>query len=69
MLFRSYLEDIYTISMSLAGVPAVSVPCGSVAGPRGRLPVGMQLVAPLFEEARLLAAARRFERETAAVSP
>ena len=60
-----YLEDVYTISVSLAGLPAVSVPCGFVSAGARRLPVGMQLVGPLFEEGRLLAAAYRFEREHA----
>ena len=59
-----YLEDVYTVGMSLAGVPALSMPCGSVEVDGASLPVGMQLVAPLFEEARLLAAARRFELES-----
>ena len=56
-----YLMDIYTISANLAGLPAISVPCGrSAAG----LPIGLQLLAPPFEEERLLRAARMFERET-----
>ncbi len=59
-----YLEDVYTVGVSLAGVPAVSVPCGTVESEGARLPVGMQLVGPLFGEALLLAAAHRFERET-----
>ena len=45
-----YLNDIYTIGANLAGLPAVSAPCGLVAG----LPVGLQLVGPAFGEARLL---------------
>ena len=49
-----YLSDIYTISANLAGIPAVSIPCGqSSAG----LPIGLQLQAPAFEESRLLRAA------------
>ncbi len=56
-----YLGDIYTISANLAGLPAISVPCGrSIAG----LPIGMQLMAAPFEEERLLRVARMFERET-----
>jgi aspartyl-tRNA(Asn)/glutamyl-tRNA(Gln) amidotransferase subunit A len=58
-----YLEDVYTISVSLAGLPAVSVPCGFLAAQGTRLPVGMQLIGPLFEEGRILQAAYRFERE------
>ena len=56
-----YLEDIYTISANLAGLPGISIPAGiSKAG----LPIGMQLVAAPFEEAKLLRAARMFEKET-----
>jgi aspartyl-tRNA(Asn)/glutamyl-tRNA(Gln) amidotransferase subunit A len=53
-----YLADVCTLPASLAGVPAVSVPCG--LGAHG-LPVGLQLVAPAFEEPRLLAAAHGLE--------
>ncbi|MGE0581273.1 MAG: Asp-tRNA(Asn)/Glu-tRNA(Gln) amidotransferase subunit GatA [Steroidobacteraceae bacterium] len=55
-----YLNDIYTIGANLAGVPALSVPCGFV----GDLPVGLQLIGPHFSEARLLAAAHAFQQET-----
>ena len=49
-----YLADVYTLPASLAGVAAISVPCGkSDAG----LPIGLQLVAPAFGEDRMLAAA------------
>lgn len=56
-----YLMDIYTISANLAGIPGISVPCGFTAG---KLPIGLQLLAPPFEEERLLRAARMYERET-----
>jgi aspartyl-tRNA(Asn)/glutamyl-tRNA(Gln) amidotransferase subunit A len=53
-----YLSDVYTVGANLAGVPAVSVPAGfSAEG----LPVGVQLLAPWLEEARLLRAARALE--------
>jgi aspartyl-tRNA(Asn)/glutamyl-tRNA(Gln) amidotransferase subunit A len=56
-----YLADVYTISVNLAGLPAISIPCGfSAAG----LPIGLQLIGPLFDEARLLQSARLYERET-----
>jgi aspartyl-tRNA(Asn)/glutamyl-tRNA(Gln) amidotransferase subunit A len=55
-----YLNDIYTIGANLAGLPAVSVPCGFV----GELPVGLQIVGPHFSEARVLAAAHAFQRAT-----
>jgi len=53
-----YLSDIFTISANLAGIPAMSVPCG--AG-EGGLPVGLQLIAPAFEEERLFSTARAYE--------
>jgi len=56
-----YLMDIYTIGANLAGLPAIAVPCGRSAG---GLPIGLQLLAPPFEEERLLRAARMYERET-----
>lgn len=58
-----YLSDIYTVPVNLAGVPAISVPCGvgSVSG----LPVGLQLIGNLFDEAAMLRVARAVERETA----
>jgi len=55
-----YLNDIYTIGANLAGLPAVSIPCGFV----GDLPVGLQIVGPHFAEARILAAAHAYQRET-----
>jgi aspartyl-tRNA(Asn)/glutamyl-tRNA(Gln) amidotransferase subunit A len=55
-----YLNDIYTIGANLAGLPAMSIPCGFVRN----LPVGLQLVAPPLEEARLLKVAHHFQRAT-----
>ena len=55
-----YLNDIYTIGANLAGLPAISVPCGFV----GVLPVGLQIIGPVFSEARLLNAAHRYQLET-----
>jgi aspartyl-tRNA(Asn)/glutamyl-tRNA(Gln) amidotransferase subunit A len=55
-----YLNDIYTIGANLAGLPALSIPCGFA----GMLPVGVQLIGPHFGEARLLAAAHRYQLET-----
>ena len=55
-----YLNDIYTIGANLAGLPAISVPCGFVQG----LPVGLQIVGPHFSEARVLSAAHAFQRVT-----
>jgi aspartyl-tRNA(Asn)/glutamyl-tRNA(Gln) amidotransferase subunit A len=53
-----YLADVFVSSMSLAGLPALSLPVGRSEG----LPIGAQLVAPHFEEERLLAAAQVLER-------
>jgi aspartyl-tRNA(Asn)/glutamyl-tRNA(Gln) amidotransferase subunit A len=55
-----YLNDIYTIGANLAGIPALSIPCGLVSG----LPVGLQIMGPVFSEARLLNAAHCFQKET-----
>jgi aspartyl-tRNA(Asn)/glutamyl-tRNA(Gln) amidotransferase subunit A len=55
-----YLNDIYTIGANLAGLPAVSIPCGFVQA----LPVGLQIVGPHFSEARILAVAHAFQRAT-----
>ncbi len=55
-----YLNDIYTIGANLAGLPAMSIPCGFA----GKLPVGVQLIGPHFGEGKLLAAAHRYQQET-----
>ncbi len=56
-----YLSDVFTITPSLAGLPALSVPCG--ISDQG-LPIGMQLIGKPFDEALMLRVARVFERET-----
>ena len=57
-----YLNDIFTIPANLAGVPAISVPCGlDDAG----LPIGLQLTAPALDEATLLRAAHALETDLA----
>lgn len=64
--YSMYLMDYYTIPMSLAGLPALSVPCGWVTPEEGErpMPMGLQLCAPLFEERLLLGAAHAYERRT-----
>jgi len=61
-----YLMDYYTIPMSLAGLPSLSVPCGYATPPgaRGPLPLGLELSAPLFAERALLGIAHAYERGT-----
>ncbi len=55
-----YLNDLYTVSANLCGLPAISMPCGEVDG----LPVGLQLTGQHFDEARLLHAAHRYQQVT-----
>lgn len=55
-----YLQDIYTVTSNLVGVPALSIPAGFVSG----LPVGMQLIGNYLTEARLLNVAHQFQLET-----
>ena len=58
---QMYLADIYTVTASLAGIPGISVPCGKTKGDP-RLPVGTQILAKHFDEARLLQVAHAFEK-------
>jgi len=55
-----YLNDIYTIAANLAGIPAMSIPCGLADG----LPVGLHLMGNYFDEARLLGAAHQYQQTT-----
>jgi aspartyl-tRNA(Asn)/glutamyl-tRNA(Gln) amidotransferase subunit A len=56
-----YLADVFTAAVNLAGLPAISIPCGLT---KGRLPVGLQLTGRAFEEATLLRAAHALEQRT-----
>ena len=61
---KMYLADIYTISVNLAGLPGLSLPAGlSSEG----LPIGMQLIGPVFSEAALLRAGRMYEKASGTV--
>jgi aspartyl-tRNA(Asn)/glutamyl-tRNA(Gln) amidotransferase subunit A len=55
-----YLEDIYTIAVNLAGLPAASIPVGIANG----LPMGMQIIGKYFDEAKILNVAHQFQQHT-----
>jgi aspartyl-tRNA(Asn)/glutamyl-tRNA(Gln) amidotransferase subunit A len=55
-----YQQDLFTVPTSLAGLPAMSLPCGFSNG----LPMGMQLIAPAFREDLLLELAAQYQRQT-----
>jgi aspartyl-tRNA(Asn)/glutamyl-tRNA(Gln) amidotransferase subunit A len=59
---QMYLADVFTVSANLAGLPAISVPCGFAAG---QAPVGLQLTGRRFDEAALLRFGDAYERDTA----
>jgi aspartyl-tRNA(Asn)/glutamyl-tRNA(Gln) amidotransferase subunit A len=56
-----YLNDIYTIGANLAGLPAISIPCGFASEGGKELPVGLQLVGPHFGESRLLSVSHQYQ--------
>ncbi len=58
---QMYLSDIFTISVNLAGVPAIAVPCGFS---RAGLPIGLQIIGRPFEEETILRAAHAYEQAT-----
>ncbi|MDH5641568.1 MAG: Asp-tRNA(Asn)/Glu-tRNA(Gln) amidotransferase subunit GatA [Nitrospira sp.] len=58
---QMYLSDIFTISVNLAGLPAIALPCGVS---KGGLPIGMQLIGRAFEEETMLRAAHAYEQAT-----
>lgn len=57
---QMYLADIFTISANLAGIPAISIPCGFSKG----LPIGLQLMGKAFDEEMLIRIAHAYERQT-----
>ena len=71
---QMYLADVFTVSANLAGLPAVSVPCGftkrvapnpaAAAAREGGLPIGLQLIGRAFDEATILRTADAYERDT-----
>jgi aspartyl-tRNA(Asn)/glutamyl-tRNA(Gln) amidotransferase subunit A len=58
---QMYLADVFTVSANLAGLPAISVPCGFTAN---QLPIGLQLTGRRFDESTMLRIADAYERET-----
>ena len=59
-----YLSDVFTVPISLAGIPAISIPAG-LAEPDGggpELPVGFQIAAPAFSEQKLIEASHALEQ-------
>ncbi|MCI8984074.1 MAG: Asp-tRNA(Asn)/Glu-tRNA(Gln) amidotransferase subunit GatA [Hungatella sp.] len=56
---KMYLGDIYTVSVNLAGIPAMTVPCGTDSG---GLPIGLQLIGDCFQEKKIIRAAYTFEQ-------
>jgi aspartyl-tRNA(Asn)/glutamyl-tRNA(Gln) amidotransferase subunit A len=58
----AYLEDVFTIPVNLAGLPGISVPCGTVEVDGKALPVGLQIVGKALDEATVLRVAHAFEQ-------
>jgi aspartyl-tRNA(Asn)/glutamyl-tRNA(Gln) amidotransferase subunit A len=56
-----YLSDIFTISVNLAGLPGISIPCGFT---KAGLPIGLQLIGKPFDEATVLKVAHAYEQAT-----
>ena len=69
---QMYLADIFTVSVNLAGLPGISIPCGFAERverserpePSERLPIGFQVIGRMFDEATMLRVADAYERAT-----
>ena len=59
---QMYLNDIFTVSANLTGLPSISIPCGFSSN---RLPIGVQMTGKLFDESTLLRVADAYQRDTA----
>ncbi|MEM9413285.1 MAG: amidase family protein, partial [Planctomycetota bacterium] len=57
---KMYMADVFTVSANLAGIPAISIPCGFSEG----LPIGLQLQGPYLGESMLLNAAHQYQMLT-----
>lgn len=55
-----YMQDLYSISANLAGLPAISVPCGF---DKDKLPFGLQLIGPQLEDARVMRFAYQYQKQ------
>ena len=60
---QMYLEDVFTVTCNIAGIPGISIPCGFTGGERP-LPIGLQLLGPAFSEEKLMRIARMYEAAT-----
>ena len=61
---KMYMGDIYTVSVNLAGLPAVALPCGHADAGNKKLPLGFQLIGGAFSERKLIDAARVYQKHT-----
>jgi aspartyl-tRNA(Asn)/glutamyl-tRNA(Gln) amidotransferase subunit A len=60
---QMYLTDVFTVTANIAAIPALSIPCGFTSGQRP-LPIGLQLLGPVFSEPTLLRIGRMYEKAT-----
>ena len=63
---KMYLADICTVTVNIAGLPAISTPCGY---DKNGMPIGMSIVGKAFDEARIIQLADAFERDFKRVAP
>jgi aspartyl-tRNA(Asn)/glutamyl-tRNA(Gln) amidotransferase subunit A len=61
---KEYLSDIFTVGVSLAGLPAISIPCGFGKNKNTKRPVGLQIIGKRYSEAQILQLANIFQNET-----
>ncbi len=59
---QMYLEDIFTVTANITGIPAISIPCGTIKTGDKNLPIGFQLMGKWFDEENLLCAADAYEK-------